>query len=78
MKDDIIILDGREFLIVEKVEYQGSNYLYVIATDGTNDITVLTEYKKDDKIYVKSITDKDLIDKVFLLVAQKYGDINGK
>lgn len=78
MKDDIIILDEREFLIVETVEYQNLNYLYVIATDGTNDITVLSEYKKDDKTYVKSITDKDLIDKIFLLVAQRYGDINGK
>lgn len=77
MKDDIIILDGREFLIIEKVEYQNSNYLYVIATDGTNDITVLNEYAKDNKMYVKSITDKNLIDKVFLLVAQRYGDING-
>lgn len=77
MKDDIIILDGREFLIIEKVEYQNSNYLYVIATDGTNDITVLSEYEKDNKMYVKSITDKNLIDKVFLLVAQRYGDING-
>lgn len=77
MKDDIIILDGREFLIIEKVEYQNSNYLYVIATDGTNDITVLNEYEKDNKMYVKSVTDKNLIDKVFLLVAQRYGDING-
>lgn len=77
MKDDIIILDGREFLIIEKVEYQNLNYLYVIATDGTNDITVLNEYEKDNKMYVKSVTDKNLIDKVFLLVAQRYGDING-
>lgn len=76
MKDDIIILDGREFLIVEKVDYQNENYLYVIATDGSNDITVLNEYQKNNKIYVKSVTDRNLIDKVFLLVAQKYGDIN--
>ncbi len=72
MSKDIIVLDGRDFLIVERVTYQDENYLYVIATDGTNDITVLHEYEKMNKKYVKSITDKDIIDKVFLLVAQKY------
>lgn len=76
MKNDIIILDGREFLIIDRINYQENNYLYVIATDGTNDITVLNEYKKDNKIYVKSVIDRTLIDKIFILVAQKYGDFN--
>lgn len=74
--DDIIILEGRDFLIIERVKYQEKNYLYVIATDGTNDITVLNEYEKNNKKYVKSVIDKDLIDKIFLLVAQKYGEKN--
>lgn len=77
MSKDIIVLEGRDFLIVEKVNYQEEDYLYVIAVDGTNDISVLHEYEKNNKKYVKSISDKDLIDKIFLLVAQKYEVNNG-
>lgn len=77
MSKDIIVLEGRDFLIVEKVNYQEEDYLYVIAIDGTNDISVLHEYDKNNKKYVKSISDKDLIDKIFLLVAQKYEVNNG-
>ena len=77
MSKDIIVLEGRDFLIVEKVNYQEEDYLYVIAVDGTNDISVLHEYDKNNKKYVKSISDKDLIDKIFLLVAQKYEVNNG-
>lgn len=77
MSKDIIVLDGRDFLIVERVTYQDENYLYVIAVDGKNDITILHEYEKMNKKYVESITDRDLIDKIFYIVAHNSsrGDI---
>lgn len=75
MKNDIIVLDKRDFLIIERVNYLDEEYLYVIATDGSNDITVLKEYEKNDKKYVKSVIDKDLIDKIFLLVSKKYQEV---
>ncbi len=76
MESDVIVLDGRDFLVIERVNFNENYYLYVIAIDGTNDVTVLEEYIKNNKKYVKSVTNNELIDKVFLLVAQKYKERN--
>ncbi len=77
MDKDMIKLDNRDFLVIDKVTYQDENYLYVIAVDGKNDITILHEYEKMNKKYVESITDRDLIDKIFYIVAHNSsrGDI---
>lgn len=63
--EDIIILDGREFLILNKINLNGINFLYVIATDGSNDFTLLQEYEANGKTMVKSVNEPDVIDEVF-------------
>ncbi len=63
--EDIIILDGMEFLILDKINLSGINFLYVIATDGSNKFTLLNEYEENGKIMVKSVTDKEIIEEVF-------------
>lgn len=74
---NIIKLDNREFFIINKITYQNNNYLYVISTDGKNDFTILNEYEKNNKKYVKSVTDKNLLDKLFYLIAiENKGDQN--
>lgn len=74
---NIIKLDNREFFIVKKITYQNNNYLYIISTDGKNDFTILNEYENNNKKYVKSVTDKDLLDKLFYLIAiENKGDQN--
>ncbi len=75
MNKEIITLDNRDFLIIDKVNYENKNYLYVIAIDGTNDITVLNEYEENNKIYVESVTDKKLINEVFLSISNKYKEV---
>ena len=57
--EDILILDNREFLIIKEVSYNDANYIYVVATDGTNDIAFLKESIEDGIKYVTSITDKE-------------------
>ena len=65
--EEIIKLDGEDFLVVDKVLYEGKNYIYVNSTVNTYDFSILEEYKKEDKTYVKSIQDEkyDLIMSVF-------------
>lgn len=65
--EEIIKLDGEDFLVVDKVLYEGKNYVYVNSTVNTDDFSILEEYKKEDKTYVKSIPDEkyDLIMSVF-------------
>lgn len=71
----MIKLNDRDFLIIDKVNYENKNYLYVLAMDGTNDITLLNEYEENNKIYVESVTDKKLINEIFLSISNKYKEV---
>ena len=65
--DEIIKLDGEDFLVVERTTYEGRNYIYVNSLVNENDISILEEYEKDGKKVVKSIPDEkyNLIFNVF-------------
>lgn len=75
MMKSVIILDNRNFLVIDKFIYENKNYLYVVSMDGSYDITLLYEYEENGKIYVESVTDKDLINKIFLSISSKYKEV---
>lgn len=65
--DEIIKLNGEDFLVIDRITYENKNYIYVNSLDNENDISILEEYEKDGKKVVKSISDEkyDLIFNVF-------------
>lgn len=65
--DDIIMLDDTEFLILKEQVDNGTNYIFAIATDGTNDVVFLKESTIDNEKYVESVTDKEELSKVMEL-----------
>lgn len=65
--DDIIMLDDTEFLIIKEQVDNGTNYIFAIATDGTNDVVFLKESTIDNEEYVESVTDKEELSKVMEL-----------
>lgn len=65
--DDIIILDDTEFLIIKEQVDNGTNYIFAIATDGTNDVVFLKESTIDNEEYVESVTDKEELSRVMEL-----------
>ncbi len=69
--DDIIVLNNREFLILNKINLNGYNFLYVIATDGSNEFTLLNEYEENGKKMVKSVMDPELIDEILLKIKEE-------
>ena len=68
--NEIIILDGREFLVVERVNFFGYNYIYAYALDDTNDYTVLRETVADGKKFVTSVTDDEEIEEILKMIAK--------
>lgn len=68
--NEIIILDGREFLVVERVNFFGYNYIYAYALDDTNDYTVLRETVTDGKKFVTSVTDDEEIEEILKMIAK--------
>ncbi len=65
--DDIIMLDDTEFLIIKEQVDNGTNYIFAIATDGTNDVVFLKESTIDNEEYVESVTDKEELSRVMEL-----------
>ena len=65
--DDILMLDDTEFLIIKEQLYNNTNYIYAIATDGTNDVVFLKESTIDNEEYVESVTDKEELSRVMEL-----------
>ena len=65
--DDIIMIDDTEFLILKEQVDNGTNYIFAIATDGTNDVVFLKESTIDNEEYVESVTDKEELSRVMEL-----------
>ena len=65
--DDIIMLDDTEFLMLKEQVDNGTNYIFAIATDGTNDVVFLKESTIDNEEYVESVTDKEELSRVMEL-----------
>ena len=65
--DDIIMLDDTEFLILKEQVDNGTNCIFAIATDGTNDVVFLKESTIDNEEYVESVTDKEELSRVMEL-----------
>ena len=61
--DELLTIDNKEFLVTNRFFYNDSTYLYVIATDGTNELMLLKEYDNNGKAFVKSVTDENEIKK---------------
>ncbi len=66
--NEIIILDGREFLVVERINFFGYNYIYAYALDDTDDYTILKETLKDGKKFVSSVVDDEEIEEILKMI----------
>ena len=66
--DDIIMLDDTEFLILKEQVDNGTNYIFAIATDGTNDVVFFKERTIDNDDSVESVTDKEELSRVMELL----------
>ena len=54
--DEIIKLDGRDFLIVDNLKYKDKYYIFVHAIEN-DDIAILEEYVENNEKMVKSVDD---------------------
>lgn len=56
--EEILTIDGRDFLVANRINYNNNNYIYVIAADESKDVTLLKEFSKEDSLYIESVTDE--------------------
>ncbi len=55
--DEILTLDGEEFVVVDELVYENKKYLYVNSLKNEQDVAIIEEYEKDGKKVVKSVED---------------------
>ena len=75
--EDIITLeDNLEYLILDKIELDNSNYLYAVLVDSdenpTDNYIYLKEINEDSDIYVEEVVNKELKDKLSSMFTLNY------
>lgn len=75
--DTIITLDNdKDFALLERLELDGSVYFYAAGVTGEEEATgeylFLEEIKKDEKTFIKKVTDKELLEKLYTIVTKEY------
>ena len=69
--DEILELDGRDFLVIKKVVLNNKTYIYVFAMDESKDYSVLLETESDGIKYVESVEDENIIKEVLMKVVEE-------
>ncbi len=61
--DKGIILNNEEYLVVKEIMLDGKHYIYAVSTES-NHYTVLEQIETEEGSKVKSLRDKEEIDKI--------------
>lgn len=53
--DDIITIDGEDYVIVDELIHDGNNYIYVINSETGDKVSILKETEENGEKYIESI-----------------------
>lgn len=75
--DQIITLDNNnDYLLLDETTLDDKKYFYAVGVDKnedpTNEYVVIEEIKKDGKIFIKKVTDKDMLNLLITLFTMNY------
>lgn len=66
-----LILKDKEFAVVDKLEYKGKKYMYLVEVTG-EEIQIVEEFMEDLNIVVKTVNDKKLLDILEVEFAKRF------
>lgn len=70
--NDIIVLNGKEFLIVNRITHNNENYLYVVGeNDGKKEFSILKETNEFGNVFVESVNDETLVKEILSKIAKE-------
>ena len=69
---DIITLeaDGRDYLVLKDVNYNGTTYYYLITTDKPVEIAIVKLEQRDGETVIVTITDQNTLDAIMELTVE--------
>ena len=70
--DDIIVLDGKEYFIANRINYNNDNYLYVVGEfNSDKEFSVLKETEEFGNVFVESVNDENLVKEILSQIAKE-------
>lgn len=78
MKEDTIITldNNKDYALLERLVYKDHVYFFAAGVDENEDSTgeflFIEEVKKDEKIFIKQVSDEELINKLAVIVSKDY------
>ena len=67
--EKVITLNDIDFLVVKELTYNETNYIYAIATDGTDKLALVKESIENGETFVESVIDETEFNEVMKLMA---------
>ncbi len=66
-----LILNDKEFAVVDELEYKGKKYMYLVELTG-EEIQIVEEFMEDLNTVVKTVSDKKLLDILEVEFAKRF------
>ena len=66
-----LILNDKEFAVVDELEYKGKKYMYLVELTG-EEIQIVEEFMEDLNTIIKTVNDKKLLDILEVEFAKKF------
>lgn len=66
-----LILNDKEFAVVDELEYKGKKYMYLVELTG-EEIQIVEEYMEDLNTIIKTVNDKKLLDILEVEFAKRF------
>ncbi|MCI7332161.1 MAG: hypothetical protein MSH48_00645 [Mollicutes bacterium] len=66
-----LILNDKEFAVVDELEYKGKKYMYLVELTG-EEIQIVEEFMEDLNTIIKTVNDKKLLDILEVEFAKRF------
>ena len=66
-----LILNDKEFAVVDELEYKGKKYMYLVELTG-EEIQIVEEFIEDLNTIIKTVNDKKLLDILEVEFAKRF------
>ena len=73
MEDEVktLMLNDKEFAVVDELEYKGKKYMYLVELTG-EEIQIVEEFMEDLNTIIKTVNDKKLLDILEIEFAKRF------
>ena len=69
MDNEIILIDGKDYAVLNRINYKNNTYLYVMNED--KEFSVLKEDTENGDTYIESVNDVELVKEILQVILKE-------